>query len=69
MGRIIGIDYGKKRIGLAVTDPMQIFASPLNTVAPQEFEKFMEDYLENRRGRCVCYRISCADEQQAERIC
>ncbi len=32
MGRIIGIDYGTKRIGLAVTDPLQIFASPLETV-------------------------------------
>ena len=30
MGRIIGIDYGTKRIGLAVTDPLQIFASPLD---------------------------------------
>lgn len=45
MSRIIGIDYGTKRIGLAVTDPTQIFASPLNTVSPQEFEKFVEDYL------------------------
>ena len=37
MGRIIGIDYGTKRIGLAVTDPLQIFASPLDTVRPEEF--------------------------------
>ena len=37
MGRILAIDYGTKRIGLAVTDPMQIFASPLNTVSPEEF--------------------------------
>ncbi len=28
MGRIIGIDYGTKRIGLAVSDPLKIFASP-----------------------------------------
>jgi putative holliday junction resolvase len=45
MGRIIGIDYGSKRIGLAVTDPMQIFASPLITVSPHEFDNFMRDYL------------------------
>ena len=45
MGRIIGIDYGTKRIGLAVTDPMQIFASPLNTVSPKEFDNFIEGYL------------------------
>ena len=43
MGRIIGIDYGLKRIGLAVTDPLQIFASPLNTVSPKEFENFINE--------------------------
>jgi len=45
MGRILGIDYGTKRIGLAVTDPLQIFASPLTTVSTQEFNNFIEDYL------------------------
>ncbi|MEI6049303.1 MAG: Holliday junction resolvase RuvX [Bacteroidota bacterium] len=45
MGRIIAIDYGTKRIGLAVTDPLQIFASPLNTVSPKEFDRYIEDYL------------------------
>jgi putative holliday junction resolvase len=45
MGRIIGVDYGVKRIGLAVTDPLQIFASPLTTVSPAEFDKFIIDYL------------------------
>jgi putative Holliday junction resolvase len=45
MGRIIGIDYGVKRIGLAVTDPLKIFASPLITVSPGEFDKFIKDYL------------------------
>jgi putative Holliday junction resolvase len=47
MGRIIGIDYGLKRIGLAVTDPLQIFASPLTTVSPAEFDKFITDYLKS----------------------
>ena len=46
MGRIIGIDYGLKRIGLAVTDPLQIFASPLTTVNAPEFENFIKNYLE-----------------------
>lgn len=49
MGRIIGIDYGKKRMGLAVTDPLQMFASPLTTIAPAEFDNFMTDYLLNER--------------------
>jgi len=45
MGRILAIDYGTKRIGLAVTDPLQIFASPLTTVSPNEFDSFLESYL------------------------
>jgi putative holliday junction resolvase len=49
MGRIIGIDYGNKRIGLAVTDPLQIFASPMTTISPGEFESFMKDYLKNEK--------------------
>jgi putative Holliday junction resolvase len=45
MGRILAIDYGTKRIGLAVTDPLKIFASPLTTVSPNEFDNFLETYL------------------------
>jgi putative holliday junction resolvase len=47
MGRIIGIDWGLKRIGLAVTDPLRIFASPLTTVGTGEFYKFIDDYIKN----------------------
>ena len=47
MGRIIGIDYGRKRIGLAVSDPLNIFASPLNTVNNQEFEDYISGYLKS----------------------
>ena len=45
MGRILAIDYGTKRIGLAVTDPGQIFALPLDTVSPEKFDTFIEDYF------------------------
>lgn len=45
MGRLLGIDFGTKRIGLAVTDPLRIFASPLATVATGEFDKFLSGYL------------------------
>jgi putative holliday junction resolvase len=45
MGRILAFDYGKKRIGLAVTDQMQIIASPLTTISPSEIESFLLDYL------------------------
>jgi putative Holliday junction resolvase len=45
MGRIMAFDYGKKRTGLAVTDPLQIIASPLATVGTSELENFLMDYL------------------------
>lgn len=45
MNRILAIDYGKKRTGIAVTDPMQIIASGLTTVATHELNQFLEDYL------------------------
>lgn len=45
MGRILAIDYGKKRIGIAVTDPLQIIANKLTTVAAHEIWKFLEDYF------------------------
>ena len=41
----MGIDYGRKRIGIAVTDPLNIFASPLKTVPGHEFDSFLEEYL------------------------
>ncbi len=47
MGRLLGIDYGTKRIGLAVTDPLRIFASPLNTIRTGEFDSFIVDYLKS----------------------
>ena len=45
MGRVLAIDYGKKRIGIAVTDKLKIIASPLSTVPADEIEKFLVDYL------------------------
>jgi putative Holliday junction resolvase len=45
MSRILGIDYGTKRTGIAVTDPLQIIASGLTTVATQELFDFIEKYL------------------------
>jgi len=44
MGRILAIDYGKKRCGLAVTDPGRIIASPLETVRTHELESFLLHY-------------------------
>ena len=45
MARILGIDYGTKRTGIAVTDPLQIIASPLETVATATILDFLKNYL------------------------
>lgn len=45
----MAFDYGTKRIGVAVTDPMQIIATALTTVHPEEVWKFLEDYLKTEQ--------------------
>jgi putative Holliday junction resolvase len=45
MGRILAIDYGTKRTGLAVTDEMQIIASGLTTVDTKELIAFLTNYI------------------------
>lgn len=44
MARIMAIDYGTKRVGLAVTDPLQIIASPMETVATKDIFSFIKNY-------------------------
>lgn len=46
MGRILAIDYGQKRVGLAVTDPLRITANGLDTVATNEVLDYLKKYLE-----------------------
>ncbi|WP_027470844.1 Holliday junction resolvase RuvX [Saccharicrinis fermentans] len=46
MGRIIAIDYGKKKTGLAVTDPFQIIANGLDTVPSHTLIEYLEKYFE-----------------------
>ncbi|GAB5565089.1 MAG: Holliday junction resolvase RuvX [Winogradskyella sp.] len=45
MGRILAIDYGTKRTGIAVTDELQIIASGLTTVDTNELLTFLKDYV------------------------
>ena len=45
MARILSIDYGKKRTGLAVTDPLQIIAGGLATVATSALFEFLQEYI------------------------
>ncbi len=45
MGRIMAIDYGKKRTGIAVTDPLRIAATPLETVDTAVLKQWLSDYF------------------------
>lgn len=47
MDRIIGIDYGRKRVGVAVTDPLGIFASALDTVHSAKIIDYLKKYASN----------------------
>jgi len=53
MGRILSIDYGNKRVGLAVTDPLQIIATRLTTVATNEIWDFLADYFSREEVELV----------------
>ena len=45
VGRILAIDYGTRRTGLAVTDPLRIIAGALATVETKQLEKYLADYF------------------------
>lgn len=49
MGRVIALDFGKKRTGIAVTDELQIIASGLTTVATHELIPFLQKYIADEK--------------------
>jgi putative Holliday junction resolvase len=54
MSRVLAIDYGLKRCGLAVTDPLRIIASPLAAVTTSELKDFLKRYITSENVReCV----------------
>jgi putative holliday junction resolvase len=53
MGRILAIDYGSKRVGLAVTDPLQMIASGLTTIHSKDLIAFLEKYVKEQNVECI----------------
>ena len=51
--RILAIDYGTKRTGIAVTDPMQMIATGLTTLHSKDVVDFIEKYLAKERVECI----------------
>jgi len=53
MSRLLSIDYGKKRTGIAVSDPLQIIANGLTTVETSRLLDFLADYLQKEEVSCI----------------
>ncbi|MBT8187292.1 MAG: Holliday junction resolvase RuvX [Croceitalea sp.] len=53
MARILALDYGKVRTGIAVTDEMQLIASGLTTVATKDIVPFIENYLQSENVEII----------------
>ncbi len=53
MARILAIDYGSKRVGIAVTDPLQIIATGLTTVHSKDLISYLEAYLAKEQVECI----------------
>jgi putative Holliday junction resolvase len=49
MSRIVAIDYGRKRVGLAATDELQLIASGLTTVHSSELISYLKDYISKNK--------------------
>ena len=53
MARILAIDYGSKRVGIAVTDILQIIATGLTTVHSKDLISYLEAYLAKEQVECI----------------
>lgn len=53
MARLMAIDYGSKRVGIAVTDPMQIIATGLTTVHSKDLIDFLKTYTSKEEVECI----------------
>jgi putative Holliday junction resolvase len=53
MGRILAIDYGQKRTGLAVTDELKMIANPLTTIHSKDVMPFLKDYIAKENVECI----------------
>jgi putative Holliday junction resolvase len=52
LGRIVAIDYGQKRVGIAVTDELRMIAVPLTTVHSKDVIVFLKDYVSRENVDC-----------------
>jgi len=55
MARILSIDYGRKRCGIAATDPFQIIVSPVDTVPTHGLFDFLVEYIKNEEVEKIVF--------------
>lgn len=72
MPRILAIDYGSKRTGIAVTDPLQIIASALDTVRTHDLLEFLKTYTSKEEVEAFVIgmpkKLDNTDSENAQRI-
>lgn len=62
MGRILAIDYGFKRTGIAVTDPLQLIATGLETIHTKDLFDYLKNYLEKEAVDCIVFGMPTRDD-------
>ena len=68
--RVLAIDYGKKRTGLAVTDPLQLIAGALGTIDTKDLESFLLDYVAKEPvERVIVGEPRQMNGEQSENMC
>jgi putative Holliday junction resolvase len=65
MPRILAIDYGTKRVGLAVTDPLKIIASPMETVHSKDLIQYITDYIKREEVEAIVCGYPTNEEGEA----
>jgi putative holliday junction resolvase len=72
MPRIIAIDYGTKRVGLAATDELQLIANPLETVHSKDVIVFLKKYVQSNPIECFVLgmpqRLDGSDSSNASHV-
>lgn len=65
MSRVLAIDYGTKRVGLAVTDPLRIIASPMETVHSKDLINYLTEYFGREEVEAVVCGYPTNEEGEA----
>ncbi len=68
MARLLSIDYGKKRTGIAVSDPLQIIANGLTTVETSRLFDFLSDYLKKEEVAVIVVGLPRQMNNEPRRI-